>query len=345
MAVELDRHSRPLDQAVYDFIATLYALLALVAFLLNTLVIFTFSRDRSLWLPTNLLVLSISIGDWLMAVMANPLGAAANASEAWPLTKGTCAFYAFLTTTLGFGAMLHHTAIAIERYLSISRPYMAELPNKVVYAVISGLWAFAFFWALFPLLGWSAYVPEGGNTACSIRWQSEDYRDASYIYTVFVCFFFGPVLAIAFSYALIYRSVKVMAVNAVRMWGPNAAPTLEIVNARAKTARMSFLMVAGFLMGWTPYAIASLYAVTGHAQEISAQHAVIPSMFAKTTIVYNPVIYFFTYRGFRISLKNSLRRLFLGNVVVPVSVDVATLEQRSSQQGGTREFTISSHNQ
>ena len=321
-----------LSQDTYYAIAVIYALLSATAFVLNTLVIFTFVKDRSLLLPTNLLILSISVADWLMAVVANPIGVAANVSKAWSLGRTSCVFYAFVTTCLGFAAIIHHTAIAVERYLSVTRPYMTDIPNKVMISVISALWGFALLWSVFPLFGWSAYVPEGGNTACSIRWQSTDVTDASYVYAIFTLFFFTPIIINITAYTLMYRTVKWMSVNAVKVWGVNAEPTLEIVMAKAKVAKMSSIMVTGFLIGWTPYAVVSLYAASGRAENISPLLGSIPSMFAKTTTSYNPIIYFFTYSHFRVSLQKSLRTVFRRVSVAP--------ESTGNQNNSTREETV-----
>ena len=300
---------RPLTTEMYHFIASLYALLALAAFLLNSLVILTFIKDPSLLQPPNLMVLSIAIADWLMAVVANPMGAAANASEDWALAGSSCVAYAFVTTTLGFAAILHHTAMSVERYLVVTNPYMDKIRTRSMLLVIASLWGFSILWSAFPLFGWSAYVPEGGNSVCSLYWQSPHIADQIYICAIFTFFFFLPLVIITAAYSLMHRSVNWMSRNAVNMWGPEAGPTLEIVRARTRTAKMFVMMVLGFFIGWTPYAVVSLYAVAGGADHISPALAAVPAMFTKTTIVYNPIIYFFKYERFRSSLTNSLRTI------------------------------------
>ena len=319
MAGDTDFHlERLLSQETYNAVAVIYALLSVAAFILNSLVMFTFYKDRSLFLPTNLLILSVSLADWLIAVMATPLGAAANASEAWSLGRTSCVFYAFVTATLGYTSIMHHTAIAIERYLAIASPYMVEITtNQVMKIVIVALWCFSLFWSVFPLLGWSAYVPEAANTSCSIRWQSVDVIDASYVYAIFACFFFAPIVIISTAYILMYQRLQTASANAVRDWGWDAQPTLEILSVKSRTTKMSLIMFAAFLIGWSPYAVVSLYAAAGNAASISPLLGIVPSMFAKTTTCYNPVIYFFMCDHFRESLKRSLRSVFRRNVVAP----------------------------
>ena len=300
---------RPMSPEMYHFIASLYALLAMAAFLLNSLVILTFIRDYSLLQPTNLMVLSIAIADWLMAVVVNPMGAAANASADGALVGKRCVAYAFVTTTIGFAAILHHTAMSVERYLVVTNPYMDKIRTRSMLLVIASLWGFSILWSAFPLFGWSAYVPEGGNSVCSLYWKSPHIADEIYICAIFTFFFFLPFVIITAAYSLMHRNVNWMSRNAVNMWGPEAGPTLQIIRARTRTAKMFVMMVLGFFIGWTPYAVVSLYAVAGGADHISPALAAVPAMFAKTTIVYNPIIYFFKYERFRTSFMKSLRKI------------------------------------
>ena len=306
MTEESDLQSEKLGKDARFAVAGIYASLALAAFALNSLMIFTFIKDRSLLVPSNLPILSISVADWLMAVVANPIGVAANLSEAWSLSGGPCTFYAFATTTLAFAVMLHHTAIAVEKYRFLTRPYAQEVPRKAMLTVIASLWLFALFWSIVPLFGWSAYVPEAGGTACSIKWQSPDAADAAYIYAIFTLFYFAPLTIITLAYGLVYRNVKQMHQKAISTWGANFGPTLDAQEAKVKAAKLSFLMVTSFMLGWTPYAVVSLMATRSGAREFPVVVGVIPALFAKTTTSYNPVIYFLMYDRFRESLKRSI---------------------------------------
>ena len=70
---------RDLSEQANYVIAGIYALITVAAFSLNSLVLIAFVKDRSLWTPSNKLILSIAVGDWLHAVLAYPFGVVANA--------------------------------------------------------------------------------------------------------------------------------------------------------------------------------------------------------------------------------------------------------------------------
>lgn len=305
-----------LSPTVHHTIAFIYFLFGFLSFFLNSIVIFTFIMDHSLLFPANLLVLSIAIADWLMGVVANAMGGAANASGS-AFGDTSCTFYGFVTTFLGLGAMLHHAAFAVDRYLVISRPMEAQHSMGRMLAVIGFLWAFSFIWSVFPLLGWSAYVPEAGDIACSLRWQSERSVDTSYIVCLFVFFYFGPLALIVFCYTFVFLNVRYMTRNAQKIWGTNAAATMETVQASWKMAKIALVMVIGFFLAWTPYAVVSFYVAFGSAENVPTLVAAIPALFAKTSTFYNPLIYFFAYKSFRESLLKTWRRYRNRNAVIP----------------------------
>ena len=128
-----------LSPGTYYALAFVYIVLAIAAIFFNSVVLLTFIMDRSLVLPANVLIMSIATSDWLMGVMINPLGAAANASESAWFTDTTCTFYAFVSTFLGLGTMLHHAAYALDRYFVLSRPLESQHSmGRMVTVVLRG---------------------------------------------------------------------------------------------------------------------------------------------------------------------------------------------------------------
>ncbi|XP_078378506.1 melanopsin-like [Oculina patagonica] len=299
-----------LSEQTHYIIAGTYALLAVTAISLNTLVLVAFIRDRALWTHSNKLVLSIAVGDWLHAVLAFPFGIVANASHGWEMDDALCKWYAFITTFTSFGITLHHCTFAIERAAVINYAVASRSILRKLHFVIVGLWMFALLWSIFPFFGWSAYAHEGASALCSIHWQSSDPSDIAYIACIFFFFYAGPIGAMVTAYSSIFHTVKKMTQNAHHMWGENAAPTLEAVRAESKTARMSFIMSFCFIFAWTPYAVVSLYAVIKAPDPVvSPLVAALPALFAKTAACYNPVIYFLLFKKFRVSLRQTLRPL------------------------------------
>ena len=298
-----------LSEQVYYAIASVYVVLAVIAFIFNTLVLVVFTKDSSLRSHSNILILSIAIGDWIQAVVAYPLGVIGILSKSWQTTGTTCSCYGFIVAFLSFSTMLHHATFAIERAIVIKFSFSFSIVNKLKYIIV-GLWLFALIWSSLPLIGWSGYAPEGGRSVCSIDWQSSDPSAVAYIWCIFVLFFLAPFITMVASYCSIYRNVKRMTQTAHNIWGECAAPTLEIILAESRTARMACIMSFCFLFAWTPYAAVSLYAIIRAPEPaISPLMATLPALFAKTAPCYNPLIYFLLFKKFRSSLRKVLRPL------------------------------------
>ena len=65
--------------------------------------------------------------------------------------------------------------------------------------------------------------------SCSLRWQSSQSSDVSYIICLFIFFYFGPLAIIVGCYTFMFKSVHYMTRNAQKIWGANSAATLETV--------------------------------------------------------------------------------------------------------------------
>lgn len=90
------------------------------------------------------------------------------------------------------------------------------------------------------------------------------------------------------------------------MWGHDAMATRESYTAQVKTAKQLLLMTAGFMFAWAPYAIVSSMTVFSLIT-VPNDYKVYPALFAKTSVIYNPIIYFFTYRSLRQKASDLVR--------------------------------------
>lgn len=291
----------------YKTIAAIYCVILLLSFILNSSVILIFFGNPSLLTSSNFLLLSMAISDWLMAVLANTVGAYANASYWWTLDGAICQYFGFISSLCGLTSMVHLTALSVERWMTVKMKINEEPSKRKMALIIAGLWFFSFIWCLFPLIGWSSFGPEPGFAGCSITWYSSKSSDKAYIICLFIFFFFLPITAITFCYISVYIEVKKMTKEAVVRWGHKAPPTQQTIRAQTKTIRMSVVMVFAYLIAWTPYAVVSLYS-SFVASDISPLLSVMPAFFAKLSSCYNPIIYFFMYSKFRKAAKKMLLR-------------------------------------
>ena len=288
------------------FVACILIAVAFLGLFFNSVTILTFNKDRGLLTVSDLPVLSIAIADVVLAASVTPFAVAADFLAAWPFGSGGCSWYACVSATIGLGTMLHHMVLAVERCWKIHHPMTTHVTHKQMLKIIVVLWIFTGLWGIFPLIGWSSYAPEGTGAACSIKWQSDDLIDTSFIICIFVLFFLFPVVSMVVSYAIIYKDLQQMAKRAKRQWNDEAQQTLDILVARKRAGWTGFIMVASFVVVWTPYAIVSFYSAFFKPQSISPLVATVPAMFAKTSTLVNPIVYVIRYKRFR----KGVRKLF-----------------------------------
>ena len=61
--------------------------------------------------------------------------------------------------------------------------------------------------------------------------------------------------------------------------------------SEVKVTFMVAVMILAFMVAWTPYSVFALIKQFGDADSIGPGMGVLPSLFAKTSICYNPIIY------------------------------------------------------
>lgn len=82
--------------------------------------------------------------------------------------------------------------------------------------------------------------------------------------------------------------------------------------------QIAVLISAGFLVCWTPYSLVSLWSIFRDSSSIPPEITLLPCMFAKSSTVYNPLIYYFFSRSFRAEV-NKLRWLRPAALLCPMT--------------------------
>lgn len=70
--------------------------------------------------------------------------------------------------------------------------------------------------------------------------------------------------------------------------------------------KLSVAVCIGFLAAWSPYAVVSMWAAFGPVDNIPPLAFAMPAMFAKSSTIYNPIIY--------LTLRPNIRRLMCRNL-------------------------------
>ena len=66
---------------------------------------------------------------------------------------------------------------------------------------------------------------------------------------------------------------------------------------------MCAVAICLFLVAWTPYAIVCLWAAFGDPETIPVSMTAAPSVFAKSSACYNPLVYALLNKRFRLAIR------------------------------------------
>ena len=86
----------------------------------------------------------------------------------------------------------------------------------------------------------------------------------------------------------------------------NVAVQIRQRHSEFKIARMTAMSVIAFALSWSPYCFVSLAAVVTGNHVIESGEAEVPELLAKTSVVYNPIVYTIMNNRFRATLLRIL---------------------------------------
>lgn len=267
---------------------------------LNLLVIIVIAKRGKETNHLDLIMLSLAIADIIRSGIGYPVEIdAINHSK--QINKISCKIAGFSTTFLGIVSITHLVGISIERCILINFPWRARdwFANKwIALYIIVPSWCYSFIWALMPLFGWSSYAREqGAKYRCSIDLSSSNKENSSYAYTLLVFCFVIPVLLIIISSALTIKQMGSMRRASVNI-GMDAHASGLRRQQEVKHNIMAFALIITFFVAWSPYAACVLVmTIYGKVGETLLTFSVI---LAKTSTLYNPIIYIIFMRDFRL---------------------------------------------
>ncbi|XP_074079015.1 opsin-3 isoform X1 [Macrotis lagotis] len=277
----------------YELLALGTAAIGLLGLCNNVLVLVLYSRFRRLRSPTQLLLLNISLSDLLRSLLGAAFTFVSCLRSRWVWDSLGCAWDGFSHSLFGIVSIMTLTVLAYERY---NRIVHAKVINfSWAWRAITYIWLYSLVWTGAPLLGWNRYTLEIHGLGCSVDWKSKDPNDSSFVLFLFLGCLVLPVGVMAYCYGHILYAIRMLrCVEELQ-----TIQVIKILRYEKKVAKMCFIMIATFLFCWMPYAVVCLLVANGYGSLVTPTVAIIPSLFAKSSTVYNPIIYIFMSRKFR----------------------------------------------
>ena len=152
---------------------------------------------------------------------------------------------------------------------------------------------------------------DGFGTSCSFNYVAEDMFTRMFVLCMFLAGFCVPLLIIIVCYMLIFCSVSrhenMLRSQALITNNPHLRSGNQNIKLEMKVARVSTIVVILFCISWMPYAVVGLIGVSGNGSLITPLVSLIPVMFAKVSVVCNPLVYAVSMNRFKLQMEACFR--------------------------------------
>ncbi|XP_059212475.1 trace amine-associated receptor 13c-like [Centropristis striata] len=276
----------------------LYSISALTA-VLNLLIIISVSHFRQLHTPTNIVLLSLAVSDFLVGLLLMPADALKK-THCWLFGYFVCSLYRFVSETILSASVVNMVLISVDRYVAICDPlhYTTRITVKRVQFCVWLLWSCSIAYnTYFFFLHYDQqlyYLPCHGD--CIIL------SDNMGAVLDLVLNFFVPVTVII----VLYTGVFVVAVSQARAMRSHITAVTKQISvtktakkSELKAARTLGVLVVVFLMCFTPSYFSSL---VGY-EYLSYSKAYFVQYLYYFNSCLNPVVYALFYPWFRKTVK------------------------------------------
>ncbi|KAA0714004.1 Red-sensitive opsin [Triplophysa tibetana] len=136
-------------------------------------------------------------------------------------------------------------------------------------------------------------------------YPSHDVLAMSYIISLFIFCYVLPCTIIFLSYTFILLTVR-RSRQAVKQ---HVSPQTKVTNAHTLIGKLSVAVCIGFLTAWSPYAVVAMWAAFSANEQVPPTSFALAAIFAKSSTLYNPMVYLLFKPNFRKSLSQDTRSI------------------------------------
>ncbi|XP_059198200.1 trace amine-associated receptor 13c-like [Centropristis striata] len=274
--------------------------ISVLTVVLNLLIIISVSHFRQLHTPTNILLLSLAVSDFLVGLLLMPIDAVKR-THCWFLGDFFCSLFWFVSEIILSASVVNMVLISVDRYVAICYPlhYTTRITVNRVKVCVCLLW--------FCTVAYNSYFfnlhhnqQEGNTDYCYGECNSLSHDAGAYL--TLLLNLIVPVTVII----VLYSRVFVVAVSQARAMRSHITAVTKQISvtktakkSELKAARTLGVVIVVFLMCFTPSYFASL----GGHDFASYSTAYFILYLYNFNSCLNPVIYALFYPWYRKTVK------------------------------------------
>ncbi|RWS21892.1 hypothetical protein B4U80_14087 [Leptotrombidium deliense] len=203
------------------------------------------------------------------------------------------------------------TTIAIDRFRGIVAKPFGVTSRPVVKIIIIWLLAFLCSMPIFSMVMIPEYFSDTNIFAFRII-QDYAWNDTLIRIRIFVLLFAQfllPLIVTAFAYFKVMNAVKKRPIIETQP----ASHRMKLNRQKVKLIRMFALIVGLFMLAWLPLHLGAVYTLITGAKMVAFKHMPTSLLFCSwlvaSTSCFNPIIYFWFHKQFRLQAKNTWNRI------------------------------------
>ncbi|XP_055023784.2 opsin 7, group member c [Misgurnus anguillicaudatus] len=290
------------------FMGSLYSVFCVLSLVGNGMLLFVAYRKRLCLKPAEFFIVNLSVSDLGMTLSLFPLAIPSALAHRWLFGEIVCLCYAMCGVLFGLCSLTNLTALSSVCCLKVCFPnYGNKFSSNHACVMVVGVWCYASVFAIGPLARWGSFGPEPYGTACCINWYNLSYDPLamSYIISLFIFCYVLPCTIIILSYTFILITVRGSR-QAVRQ---HVSPQTKVTNAHTLIVKLSVAVCIGFLTAWSPYAVVAMWAAFSANEQVPPAAFALAAILAKSSTVYNPMVYLLFKPNFRNSLSQDTQTI------------------------------------